>query len=160
MSKLNFNLMQTTSFEEALQQILAKEPRFHRDAYLFLRDALDFTRKMLEREAKTDKSKRGTVPHPDKHVTPQQLLAGIRELALETFGPMTMTVFEEWGVRACHDFGDMVFILVDNQLLKKTDKDSRADFEKGYDFYEAFRKPFLPSNRLAATVSEPKTTSK
>jgi hypothetical protein len=32
-------------------------------------------------------------------------------------------------------------------LLAKTEKDSRADFENGYDFYDAFRKPFLPPSK-------------
>jgi uncharacterized repeat protein (TIGR04138 family) len=32
-------------------------------------------------------------------------------------------------------------------LLAKTEKDSRADFKQGYDFFEAFRKPFLPQDK-------------
>jgi uncharacterized repeat protein (TIGR04138 family) len=145
--------MQATSFEEILEQILAKDTRYHRDAYLFLRDALDHTRKMLEKEQKTEKtSKRTTVQ--EKHVSGQELLAGIRELALEMFGPMAITVFEEWGIHNCQDFGAMVFIMVENRLLKKTDKDSRADFEHGYDFYETFRKPFLPQSKIDAALKE------
>src|ERR1700722_372187 len=147
--------MQPSTIEEAVEQILAKDARYHRDAYLFLRDALDHTRKMLEREQKSEKpQKRGAATQ--KHVTGQELLAGIRELALETFGPMAMTVFEEWGVHTCRDFGELVFIMVENRLLKKTDKDTRADFENGYDFYEAFRKPFLPKRKIAKNRLEPK----
>ena len=37
--------------------------------------------------------------------------------------------------------------MVEIGLLAKTEKDSRADFENGYDFEEAFRKPFLPEKR-------------
>jgi len=152
--------MQATSFEEILDQILAKNSRYHRDAYLFLRDALDHTRRMLDREKKekSDKTekpaKRAT--NKEQHVTGQELLAGIRELALEMFGPMALTVFEEWGVHSCMDFGEMVFIMVESGMFKKTEKDSRADFENGYDFYETFSKPFLPANRLAKIVPEPK----
>ncbi|HZV33499.1 MAG TPA: Minf_1886 family protein [Verrucomicrobiae bacterium] len=150
--------MQAASFEEALDQVLAKDRRYHRDAYLFLREALDYTRKMLDRDAKAEKSGRRAILR-EQHVSGQQLLEGIRELALEMFGPMVITVFEEWGVRSCQDFGEMVFILVENQLLKKTDKDSRADFENGYDFKDAFRKPFLPSAKVeVATEKTPKLT--
>jgi uncharacterized repeat protein (TIGR04138 family) len=156
MNSQNHKLMQATSFEEILEQILAKDSRYHRDAYLFLRDALDHTRKMLEKEHKVEKpAKRSTAQ--EKHVTGQELLAGIRELALEMFGPMAMTVFEEWGVHNCQDFGEMVFIMVENRLLKKTEKDTRADFENGYDFHETFRKPFLPRNKIAA-IKEPGVT--
>src|SRR5580698_9991374 len=127
--------MQPSTIEEVIEQILLKDARYHRDAYLFLRDALDHTRKMLDRERKTERlAKRGL--SKEQHVTGQELLAGIRELGLEMFGPMAMTVFEEWGVHSCRDFGEMVFIMVENRLLKKTEKDSRADFEQGYDFGE------------------------
>ena len=148
--------MQATSFEEILEQILTKDKRYQRDAYLFVRDALDRTRKMLERDNK-EKVSRRTAPQ-EKHVSGQELLAGIRELGLELFGPMTTTVFEEWGIHNCQDFGEVVFIMVENRLLKKTDKDSRADFEHGYDFYEAFRKPFLPQSKTSAPVPEAKVT--
>jgi len=34
--------------------------------------------------------------------------------------------------------------MVEHDLLGKTSEDSREDFKGGYDFAEAFRKPFLP----------------
>ena len=37
--------MQEINFDEAVEQILAKDPRYARDAYLFVREALDFTQK-------------------------------------------------------------------------------------------------------------------
>ena len=40
-------------------------------------------------------------------------------------------------------------------LLAKTDQDSRADFEQGYDFYDAFRRPFLPPDKQKSRGSEP-----
>jgi len=36
-------------------------------------------------------------------------------------------------------------------LLAKTEQDSRADFGDGYDFHEAFRKPFLPPSKQSKT---------
>jgi uncharacterized repeat protein (TIGR04138 family) len=135
--------MHEATFEEGLEQILAKDSRFHRDAYIFLREALDHTQKTIVKE------NRGEL----RHVSGQELLSGIREYALNQFGPMAMTVLEEWGVRHCRDFGEIVFNMVDTGLLARTEKDSREDFQEGYDFEAAFRKPFLPSSRL---VPEPK----
>jgi uncharacterized repeat protein (TIGR04138 family) len=54
----------------------------------------------------------------------------------------------------------MVFIMVENRLLKKTEKDSRADFENGYDFFEAFRKPFLPQSKIGAVPLKESGVSK
>jgi uncharacterized repeat protein (TIGR04138 family) len=72
------------------------------------------------------------------------LLAGIRDYGLQQYGPMTLIVLHEWGIRSCEDFGEIVFNMVENALLAKTDKDSREDFKGGYKFEDAFRKPFLP----------------
>jgi uncharacterized repeat protein (TIGR04138 family) len=82
-----------------------------------------------------------------RHVSGQELLAGIREYALGQFGPMTKMILEEWGIRSCHDFGEIVFNMVEVGLLAKTDKDTREDFKDGYDFEDAFRKPFLPNSK-------------
>jgi uncharacterized repeat protein (TIGR04138 family) len=131
--------MHETSFEEALESLTAKDKRYHRDAYIFIREALDHTQKTTAKDA------RGRI----RHVTGQELLAGIRDFALTQFGPMAMTVLAEWGITSCRDFGEIVFNMVDSGLLAKTEKDSRNDFEAGYDFNEAFRKPFLPAGKLA-----------
>jgi uncharacterized repeat protein (TIGR04138 family) len=66
-------------------------------------------------------------------------------------------VFEEWGIRRCEDFGEIVFNMVEIGLLGKTEKDSRADFQSGYDFDAAFRQPFRPENKLGirADVAKP-----
>jgi len=134
--------MQEVSFEEALGQILMKDSRYPRDAYLFVREALDYTQKLA--------SKGGG--GRTRHVTGQELLDGIRQFALAQFGPMTLTVFEEWGLRQCRDFGEIVFNMVEIGLLAKTDHDDRADFDGGYDFETAFRKPFLPLGKPARPV--------
>jgi uncharacterized repeat protein (TIGR04138 family) len=137
--------MQEVNFDEVLEQILAKDPRYRRDAYLFLREALDFTQKLVGKE------NGGKV----RHVTGQELLDGIRQFALEQFGPMTITVFEEWGIHHCSDFGELVFNMLEAGLLAKTEKDSRADFQGGYDFEAAFRQPFLPTGKSLERHTSP-----
>ena len=131
--------MQQINFDDVLNKILLEDSRYDREAYNFLRDALEFTQKSI---SKANKGKVG-------HISGQQLLNGIREFALAMFGPMTITVFEEWGVRNCEDFGNMVFAMVANGLLHKTEKDSPEDFKNVFTFEEAFRAPFIPSNKTA-----------
>ena len=129
--------MQEINFDEAVEQILARDSRYTRDAYLFVREALDYTQRLVGKET------RGQI----RHVSVQELLNGIRQFALNQFGPMVMTVFEEWGVHNCRDFGEIVFNMVETSLLAKTEKDTRDDFQNGYDFTEAFRKPFWPQSK-------------
>ena len=133
-------IMQTVNFDEELEKILMKDARYHRDAYFFVREALDHTQKLM-----------GKVPKDEiRHVSGQQLLNGIRDFGLGQFGPMTLTVLNEWGLNVCEDFGEIVFNMVENSLLAKTEKDTRDDFQNGYDFTDAFRKPFWPQSRLDA----------
>lgn len=124
--------MKKTSFNEALAQILKEDTRFHPDAYLFVREALDFTCKNLK------KPQRGA----QRHVSASELLEGIRQYAMREYGPMAMTVLEYWGIRKCIDFGCIVFNLVNKNILRKTESDSISDFESGYDFETAFRRPY------------------
>ena len=133
--------MHEVNFDEAVELIVTADTRFHRDAYGFMREALDFTQKLVGKE------NQGKV----RHVTGLELLDGLRQYALQQFGPMTTTVFEEWGIRNCRDFGEIVFNMVENGLLAKTEKDSREDFQDGYDFTDAFLKPFRPASRLPAS---------
>jgi uncharacterized repeat protein (TIGR04138 family) len=127
--------MQKIGFSEALDELVAAEPKYHRDAYLFVRDALDFTTK------KRKKSKEQTT----RHVTGAELLDGVRELALNQFGPMVPTVFEFWGITDCHDIGRLVFNLIEIGVFGKTERDTIEEFREGYDFHEAFVAPFLPA---------------
>ena len=141
--------MQEINFEQTLERILRQDARYHREAYLFVREALDYTQRIVTKNGK----------EPLRHVSGQELLGGIRAYALQQFGPMARTVFDEWGVRACEDFGEMVFHMVESGLLSKTQSDSRDDFKGGYDFEEAFRKPFRPSLPAQAPEREPETHS-
>lgn len=134
--------MQAVNFEEILEAVVKKDPRYQSEGYFFLREALDHTQKMV------GKAKKGEI----RHVSGQELLSGIREYALSQFGPMTQTVLEEWGIRSCEDFGEMVFNMVANNLLAKTEKDSREDFKEGYSFEDAFRKPFLPAPKVSPSA--------
>ncbi|PYJ02269.1 MAG: hypothetical protein DME25_16390 [Verrucomicrobia bacterium] len=153
--------MHTANFDEALDQIVRKDPRYLRGAYLFVREALDHTQKMVGKGGKSEprhEAGEGTTAGKVRHVTGQELLGGIRACALEQFGPMALFVLQQWGVHRCEDFGEIVFNMVENSLLAKTSKDSRQDFQRAYDFDEAFRKPFLPASRPTLVEPEPKAT--
>ena len=152
--------MNTANFDEALDHITQIDLRYHRDAYLFVREALDHTQKLVSKSGKGESRQAGEEEAEPKvrHVSGQELLGGIRAYALDQFGPMTLTVLNEWGVNRCEDFGEIVFNMVENHLLAKTKKDSREDFKGGYSFIEAFQQPFLPKERQPVAPSEPRPT--
>ena len=119
-----------------IKEIHASDPRYGKGAYYFIREALDHTLKKLKKDQSKNKG----------HVSGTQLLDGIRDYALDRFGPMTLTLMEHWNIQKCRDFGDIVFNLVDFGILGRTENDSLEDFEGGYSFEEAFEIPFQPKN--------------
>lgn len=129
--------MQDLEFSEVIDLICKEDPRFDRKAYTFLRQALDHTVKDLRKRQPERSAK-------SPHVTGPELLAGIRDFALEQFGPLAKTVLNSWGITRCSDFGDMVFNLIDYNVFSKTENDRREDFGELFDFDEAFVKPFAP----------------
>lgn len=128
------------SFNEVVGQIIEKDPRYAREAYIFLKETLEFTIKLKKR----GKSEAGS------HVDAVELLDGFRQLALKEFGPMVMTVFEYWGIAASEDVGHMVFNLIEEGVFGKTESDSVEDFRGALNFHAAFIEPFEPRGSKTA----------
>jgi len=95
-----------------------RERRYALEAYLFVFEALRYTVQSLEVEG---------------HVSGQQLCHGLRELAIDRFGPLAHCVFRQWGIERTGDFGRIVFNLIEIGLMGKTDHDDLRDFEEVYD---------------------------
>jgi len=125
-----------------IDELAAADPRYAPDAYHFVFEVLDF---VLERSA----ARHGERISTEKHVSVGQLLDGLREYALDQFGPLARLVLERWGLRRTEDFGELVFTLVEHRLLNKQDDDRIADFRNGFNFREAFDRAWRPSTKPA-----------
>src|SRR5437016_5261019 len=110
--------MQEVSFEDALEIITVKDSRYPREAYLFVREALDHTQRSLLKEKQSG----------IRHVSGHELLAGIKTYASAQFGPMAMMVLAEWGIRSCQDFGEIVFNMVETGGCPMLSADDITDF--------------------------------
>ena len=130
---------------------VSKKPRlkYHRDAYRFIFEALQFTQEKLKRVA------RGTNDE-DAHITGQELMEGVRELGLKKFGLLTRSVFHHWGVRTTDDFGRIVFELIERGEMRKTDRDDIKHFCGVYDFDEALDRTYvIPVQDVFRAPAEP-----
>jgi len=114
--------MQSIDFEGELNRIVEADSRYDREAYVFLRQALDFCHKS---EIKAGKKTRVVEKSGENHISVAQLLDGIRQYALQEYGPMAMMVLNSWGVKSCEDFGEIVFKMVEHRLLSVTEQDAR-----------------------------------
>jgi uncharacterized repeat protein (TIGR04138 family) len=130
--------MQALRFDAAVENILQRDDRYDSGAYFFLQDALDFTLKRAKEENNGE----------NRHVSGGELLLGFRDFARQEFGPMSLTLLNEWGVTSCSDVGEMVFHLIEEGMFGKQDSDSREDFNEVFEFEGAFRAPYVPSTLL------------
>ena len=119
-------IMKNRDLIEKVELVAERDGRYRKEAYFFVFEALQYTVTSLGLTGEL------------RHVTGRQLLDGIKEFALEQFGPMTKTVLEHWGLTQTRDFGEIVFNLVNAGLMGKTDEDTIDDFVDVYDFVAAF----------------------
>ncbi|MCZ7645843.1 MAG: hypothetical protein M5U26_11250 [Planctomycetota bacterium] len=115
------------SEDAKLAGILVREPRYKREAYNFVREALDYTVRRRRKKG---------------HVAGRELVEGVRDLARERFGFMAKTVLNQWGLHRTRDIGEVVFNMVEAQILSKQESDTREDFDDVFDFTAAFENDF------------------
>jgi len=135
--------MKEHDFNEVVGLIVKEDSRFAKDGYLFLQKALNFT---IDRERK--RQGKVVTKGRKRHVSGQELLDGVRQYALDQFGPMAYYMLTSWGICRCEDFGEMVFNLIEYGVFSKNESDSRDDFAATYSFEEAFQTPFKPTRHF------------
>jgi uncharacterized repeat protein (TIGR04138 family) len=122
-----------------LVEIVRRDPRYTYEAYEFVYAALNYTQKVLGRVPSKEVAE---APSAEYHVSGRELVEGIRDLAIREFGLMARIVLRMWGVNQTADFGEIVFNLVEEKLMQKTDQDTRADFRDIFDLDQALVQDF------------------
>lgn len=110
-----------------MDRIRLREQRFDERAYLFVLGALEFCQQRLPER---------------RHITGRELALACRDLALDRFGVMARMVLEHWGVRSSANLGDVVFTLVELDLLMSQASDTRDEFVNVFDFETAFEREY------------------
>src|SRR5260221_1355669 len=94
-------MSQETMFRDAVDALRARGSRFAREAYVFVVAALGETVRALPPERLGDPERR--------HLSGQELTAGVIRIAREEFGSLAAMVFREWQGPFTHDNGALVF---------------------------------------------------
>jgi uncharacterized repeat protein (TIGR04138 family) len=106
------------------------------EAFCFVREGLSFTAERVYANPRE-------MSDADRHISGQQLCLGLRDFAIERYGLLAPVVLEHWNVRRTDDFGRIVFAMINEGLMSKTDDDTPDDFRAVYDFVEAFSRDQL-----------------
>jgi uncharacterized repeat protein (TIGR04138 family) len=112
------------NLDDALDRIRLRDPRYHERAFLFVLAALEYAQGKLDQR---------------RHLSGGELSRACRDFALEQFGLLAQSVLAHWGVSRTEDFGQIVFLLIDEGLLARQPSDKIEDFDRVYDFGEVFR---------------------
>ena len=120
---------------DPVRELARKDGRYSPEAFRFLFDSLEVAIRVAGKE-----NEEGAA----RHVTGQEVVAGMREHALRTFGPLAAEVWRSWGVRETLDWGRIVFLLVEAGLLNRQETDTIEDFRDGFDFDEVFVRRYTP----------------
>lgn len=126
----------TFEFAKSVRGIMSHDGRYAFDAYVFIRDAVVYTARIREAAAAEGQKSR--------HISGQELLEGIKEYAIDQFGPMAAEVLRHWGITDSASIGDIVFNMVENSLLGKSERDRREDFVEGFDMDVDLVAPYRP----------------
>jgi|SRR5262245_34483065 len=124
----------------AIIEIVRRDRRYAYEAYEFIFEALNHTQKLMGRVPTS-----GEAPGSEHHVSGKEILEGAVDLARQEFGFLARTVFQQWGLRRSDDLGEVVFNLIEANLLSKTDTDNRADFRDVLDLDRALSEGFTIS---------------
>ena len=126
---------------KSIENIFKEDGRYPLEAVEFIREGLGFT---VDRYLNNDE---GQLPdsfsssHP-RHVTGAQLCQGLRGLAQKRWGFLARQVLNRWNITSTNDFGQIVFLLVDNGWMQKQPHDCVEDFDNVFDFQEAFDRSY------------------
>lgn len=124
-----------------IHALAERDGRYSPDAFLFVSEAVGKTADWIKKNViqPLDRDERRGEGET-YHVSGQELLLGIRRLAGERWGQMAPTVFHLWGVHSTEDFGEIVFLMVEDPAMqwRKRECDTREDFANGFSFETAF----------------------
>jgi uncharacterized repeat protein (TIGR04138 family) len=130
--------MNDIKISSEIKKILDKDPRFSGEAYTFVGRAVSYTIERL-----TEK----------KHVSGKEVLDGLLLLATTEYGPLAYEVLKGWGINSDKAVGQIVFNMIEHNLLSKRDEDKIEDFDLGIDFKNKLD-PFFPNLAPVATPTK------
>jgi uncharacterized repeat protein (TIGR04138 family) len=75
-------------------------------------------------------------------VTGKQLCYSLAEFASGKWGRMAKVVLNQLGIKSTNDFGNIVYIMVENKWMHARPEDTIEEFDSVYDFEEIFEKNY------------------
>ena len=107
-----------------LDKIALKDGRFSPEVVKFVYEGLSYSVEKL-------------VNQPG-HVSGQTLCQGLKMFAIENWGRLAKLVLNDGGVKTTRDFGEIVYMMIENKWMSAQPSDTIEDFDNVYDFQTVF----------------------
>jgi len=115
--------------KKGLDEIAKESGRYQAAAFKFVYEGLGYTVQNVTQES--------------RHVSGQTLCEGLRRMAIEKYGRLALMVLTTWGLATTRDFGEIVYILIDNEWMSAQPTDTIDDFNDVYEFEATFKAQFV-----------------
>lgn len=119
---------------DELTELAIENPRYDREAYLFILNGLNWSLRQLETK---------------RHLSGEEFTEFLIAYARNEFGELATVVLEEWGIHTTRDFGEIVYKLIDIGKMSKQPDDSIEDFDNVVDLKESLQSPNFEPSALA-----------
>jgi uncharacterized repeat protein (TIGR04138 family) len=111
-----------------IQTIARLDGRFDAQAFGFVGEGLRHAAKLFGKDGPEC---------AERHLSADQLITGVIDLATERFGMMADLVLGSWGVRCSEDVGSITFLFIEHGIFSKQPGDRLEDFAAGPAFVPA-----------------------
>ena len=120
--------------KKSIQEIAKNDGRYSLRAFQFVHEGLEYSvKKFYGTNMPVDE------PH---HITGRQLCEGLANLAADKWGRMAKLTLNQLGIKSTNDFGNIVYLMVDNKWMHARPEDSIEEFHNVYDFETIFEKNY------------------
>ena len=116
-------MMSNTELLKMITKTSEEDGRYAKEGFLFILSGLEHTLSKLPKR---------------RHLSGQELSRGIAEYAREQYGYLAKMVLENWGVRSTMDYGEIVYLLINEGIMNRTEEDRLEDFRDVFDFESEF----------------------
>ncbi len=115
--------------DDRLRKLALGDGRYSPEAFRFLLEGLEYS---------IQSAGKGHLQGGERHVSGNEVLNGLVEYARRSFGPLAGQVWRTWGLTETLDWGRIVFLLVEAEMLSRQDSDTIEDFQSELDFEQEF----------------------
>ena len=116
---------------DVIDRLAEQDLRYKPEAFYYIARAIESAHEGIQRS----ESRR-------RHISGAELIDEIIRLASKEFGYLAWAVFQEWGIQRTLDMGEIVFLMVNNDILSAQKSDSIEDFREVCDLKSVLERDY------------------